>query len=451
MSTWQTSAGMRAVSEYGDYTHYDTLEVDEDASQEIIGSAYQYLCHKWHPKRHPDDHEKAEKKLAGLSRAYRVISQPDKRAEYDRWLLRQRGEKSPAKAVFGEQQFKTRPSDLKHTTENNQAPEAEFVDSDSSATPPPKFSKADFQTQNYDATFHGGVQGGDEIVFAKFWHRGAATMLDGLVTTVLTLIVVAIAALASLLSVTIANISVWQLWQLAGWPVALFYYCAMTTRPRSATVGQRFLGMKVLSVRGEGMSLPHAALRTVIRTFLLIFAIIQPFTRNRQALHDLLTGTVVVTSPEHLAKHSTGKAVAIVLFVTVLYGGIIAGITIPAYTQYMSKAVVAAAYSELMVAASAVTENKYRGGDVPSNLAEIGYVPSTPNGDWYGPAIYSDKENTFFIHVDFASEDSLTANGGRLAVFPYLDDNDKLFWECYAFQLDASLVPNNCEIWREQD
>jgi hypothetical protein len=87
---------------------------------------------------------------------------------------------------------------------------------------------------------------------------------------------------------------------------------------------------------------------------------------------------------------------------------------------------------------------------VPSSLAEVGYNSTDASNDWSGPTIYSEEE-TFFIHVDFASQFSLPGRAGRLAVFPYVDDSDRLLWECYAYDLDASVVPQGCELWEETD
>ena len=42
-------------------THYDNLHVSEKASPEVIKGAYKALAQKWHPDKHPNQREKAER------------------------------------------------------------------------------------------------------------------------------------------------------------------------------------------------------------------------------------------------------------------------------------------------------------------------------------------------------------------------------------------------------
>jgi len=72
-------------------THYDLLQVREDASTEVIKGAYKYLSQKWHPDRNSAFKDEAERMSQRLNEAYSVLSDPAKRAEYDDWLAAQRG------------------------------------------------------------------------------------------------------------------------------------------------------------------------------------------------------------------------------------------------------------------------------------------------------------------------------------------------------------------------
>lgn len=71
------------MNEKSDY--YDILGVGRNASAEEIKKAYRRLALEWHPDRHKDDKEVAEKKFKEINEAYQVLSDPEKRAAYDQF------------------------------------------------------------------------------------------------------------------------------------------------------------------------------------------------------------------------------------------------------------------------------------------------------------------------------------------------------------------------------
>ncbi|MGD8388277.1 MAG: DnaJ C-terminal domain-containing protein [Desulfobacteraceae bacterium] len=62
--------------------YYKTLGVSENASQEDIKKAYRKLAMKYHPDRNQGNQE-AEAKFKDVSEAYAVLSDPEKRKQYD--------------------------------------------------------------------------------------------------------------------------------------------------------------------------------------------------------------------------------------------------------------------------------------------------------------------------------------------------------------------------------
>ena len=75
------------MAEKRDY--YEVLGVDKSASSDDIKSAFKKMALKWHPDRwvNGTDEEKkvAEEKFKEASEAYEVLSDPDKRAKYDKF------------------------------------------------------------------------------------------------------------------------------------------------------------------------------------------------------------------------------------------------------------------------------------------------------------------------------------------------------------------------------
>ena len=62
--------------------YYEVLGIDKKASQDDIKSAYRKLARRYHPDLHPNDEECA-KKFKEINEANEVLSDPQKRQQYD--------------------------------------------------------------------------------------------------------------------------------------------------------------------------------------------------------------------------------------------------------------------------------------------------------------------------------------------------------------------------------
>lgn len=63
---------------------YEILGVSRNATQEEIKKAYRKLAHKYHPDKNPGD-KQAEEKFKQINNAYEILSDPEKKANYDRF------------------------------------------------------------------------------------------------------------------------------------------------------------------------------------------------------------------------------------------------------------------------------------------------------------------------------------------------------------------------------
>lgn len=64
--------------------YYDELEINKNASQEVIEKVYKVLAKKYHPDMNQDENKEiAEEKFKRISEAYETLSDEEKRKKYD--------------------------------------------------------------------------------------------------------------------------------------------------------------------------------------------------------------------------------------------------------------------------------------------------------------------------------------------------------------------------------
>jgi DnaJ-class molecular chaperone len=67
------------------HSHYENLRVARNAPPEVIRAAYKALSQRYHPDRNSGNAE-AVRIMSLLNQAYDVLSDPEQRREFDKWL-----------------------------------------------------------------------------------------------------------------------------------------------------------------------------------------------------------------------------------------------------------------------------------------------------------------------------------------------------------------------------
>jgi len=65
--------------------YYDVLGVARSADEDELKKAYRKLAQKLHPDKNPDGRRDAEERFKELNEAYQILSDPQRRAQYDRF------------------------------------------------------------------------------------------------------------------------------------------------------------------------------------------------------------------------------------------------------------------------------------------------------------------------------------------------------------------------------
>lgn len=73
---------LKQNSEFPDY--YKVLGIPKDASQREIKKQFRFLAKEWHPDRNPD--LKTKEKMAEINKAYEVLSDNERKKNYDKYF-----------------------------------------------------------------------------------------------------------------------------------------------------------------------------------------------------------------------------------------------------------------------------------------------------------------------------------------------------------------------------
>src|SRR5512144_3432712 len=65
--------------------YYEVLGVSRTCDDDELKRAYRRLALKYHPDKNPDTRSEAEERFKEVNQAYQILSDPQRRAQYDRF------------------------------------------------------------------------------------------------------------------------------------------------------------------------------------------------------------------------------------------------------------------------------------------------------------------------------------------------------------------------------
>ena len=180
---------------------------------------------------------------------------------------------------------------------------------------PPVAASAPVPGYSYAAT----MQPPPHLVFAGFWIRVAAHLLDNLIVSIpfvaiwfaLVTMIVGASVFAPLMKLNSMPANPALIASLVGTIILLYlililgrliviwlYHAILESGPHQSTWGKRILGLKVTSMTGQRITFGHATGRyfsSIITTMTMgIGYLMVAFTDRKQTLHDMIVGTLVV-------------------------------------------------------------------------------------------------------------------------------------------------------------
>jgi uncharacterized RDD family membrane protein YckC/Tfp pilus assembly major pilin PilA len=295
----------------------------------------------------------------------------------------------------------------------------------------------------YDYTFAA-------LLYAGFWKRVAAYILDSLILLIPSLVVWAIFGAMTAVVDRHASEATFQLsGNLPGILVSWLYYAAMESSAKQATLGKLALGIKVVDTAGNRISFGRASGRffgMILSALLFLIGFLMvAFTKRKQGLHDMLAGCLVVNKDAtpiqiqqaRFAPGMSGWAIAalVIAAVAVPVTGILAAIAIPAYQDFTGRAKVAEALALSAGVKAGVTQAILAGGTTPETLESMGLTRPSAN-----VSLVSVDGSSGIIRITMATA---PVAGQTLELLPAAA-GDTIVWRCRSKDIPQRFLPTSC-------
>ena len=281
-------------------------------------------------------------------------------------------------------------------------------------------------------------------MYAGFWRRFAAALLDLMIVIVPVILLGIVVALVTGPRSTATLVA-----DLCALAAFWLYFAIMESSGRQATLGKLAFGMRVTGLRGERISFTQATSRFFAKIFsalsLGVGFLIVAVTRRKQALHDMISSSLVVdagAAPSDLRKGgyaqpmSGGAIVALVigaLSIPLAAAGTIAAI--PHYQDYRVRTQIEDAMASARSLTSHVAAYMRLHKSLPPTLYEADALGSSPHVS--AAAIRGDGTVVLTLAID-------RLEGKRIAFVPSRANAGNIVWKCVSDEVASRYLPAQC-------
>lgn len=305
-------------------------------------------------------------------------------------------------------------------------------------------------------------------LYAGFWKRFAAYIIDTLIITFADYALLGVGLIFEAF-----NEGIFLSAYLVVFFMNLLYFVVMESSKKQATLGKMALGIIVVDSNGRRIGFWRAFARYFARTIsaipLLLGYMLAGWTQKKQALHDMICGTLVINkNAETLltnlqnplegsvmpAKNNglpTWAIVLIVLGVTVPILGVVASIAVPAYYEYITRVKVSEGLSLANQVAPCMEQSIYTHDYWPESLQELDTICGTtfektiPNRYVESLEVYGE---TGEVSVTF-NDEVADVKGLSLYLTPAITEDEdgnieNIEWTCHSDEIQSKYLPLAC-------
>lgn len=277
----------------------------------------------------------------------------------------------------------------------------------------------------------------DRALYAGFWRRFAALIVDAIVIYA---VVFAIGAVLGGAGVSFNSPATGALLNLGSIVLNWLYYALQESSDAQATLGKRALGIKVVDENGEKIGFGRATGRhfgKILSSLILgVGFIMAGFTQRKQGLHDMIAGTLVVqrsVDAETMQRGggapvsgaSVGIVIAVVVLAMIFILGILAAIAIPAYQDYTIRSQVTEGLTLAAPLKASITEWAGENQRWPQDAQEMDFDEATS-----GLYVETMEVRNGAIVITYGGAANNLIRGETLALTPDVDDAGEVTWLC---------------------